>query len=229
MICTVHQPNYLPYLGFFEKASRSDIFIIYDTTQFKKNDWQNRNRICTPEGWQWITIAINHSFGQKILEVKIDNVKKPLKNNWNKLQTIYGKAPYFKDYSELFQKIYNGSYEYVSELNCDLIFTVSSILGLKTKFIKSSELSPIETKSTQALIDLCKQVSADTYISGKEGRNYLELDLFKEAGIKLEFQEYKHPEYKQFNNDVFQPYMSVIDLIFNCGEKSLEILKSGNG
>ncbi len=224
MICTVHQPNYLPYLGFFEKAVRSDVFIIYDTAQFKKNDWQNRNRLCSPDGWQWITIPIIHSFGQKIFEVKIDNLKKPLKNNWNKIQTIYGKAPFFKEYAEIFERIYKQSYEYVSELNTDLIYAISSILGIKTKFIKSSELAPINTKSTKALIDLCKTVNADTYISGSEGKNYLELNLFSDSGIKVEFQNYQHPTYKQFNNSIFQPFMSAIDLVFNCGNESINIL-----
>ena len=228
MICTIHQPNYLPYLGFFEKAFQSDVFIIYDTTQFKKNDWQNRNRLCTPEGWQWITIPVLHRFGQKINEVKIDNLKKPLKNNWNKIQTIYGKAPFFKDYGEIFEKIYKNTYDLISDLNCDMIYEIKSILGLRTRFVKSSELTPIETKSTQALIDLCKIVEADTYISGSEGKNYLDLDLFEKAGIELKFQNYRHPVYKQFNNSEFQPYMSVIDLIFNCGESSLKILNSEN-
>ena len=224
MICTVHQPNYLPYLGFFEKASASDIFVIYDTTQFKKNDWQNRNRICTAEGWQWITVPIIHSFGQKINEVKIDHSKKPLKNNWNKIQTVYGKAPYFKLYSEIFENIYKSEFENISDLNCEIIYAFSRIFMLKTKFIKSSGLLPIETKSTQALIDICKAVGADTYISGSEGKNYLEIGLFEQAGIKLEFQQYKHPVYTQFNNADFQPYMSAIDLIFNHGIHSLDIL-----
>lgn len=228
MICTVHQPNYLPYLGFFEKASQSDIFIIYDTTQFKKNDWQNRNRLCSTDGWQWITVSILHSFGQKIKEVEIDYTRKPLKNNWSKIQTIYGKAPYFKKYAGIFDDIYKKEYRYIADLNYDLITAISKILGLNTKFIRSSELRSIETKSSQALVDLCNIVSADTYISGSEGRNYLETNLFDESNIKLQFQNYKHPVYKQFNNSEFQPYMSIVDLIFNCGEASLEILKSGN-
>ncbi len=227
MICTVHQPNYLPYLGFFEKASQSDVFIIYDTTQFKKNDWQNRNRLCCTDGWQWITVSVIHGFGQKINEVKIDLLKKPLKNNWNKIKTLYGKAPYFKQFSEIFESIYTKEYQFIADLNYDLILAVSRILGLKTKFIRSSTLSPIETKSSQALIDLCNLVNADIYISGSEGRNYLELDLFASAGIELKFQDYEQPVYKQFNNPVFQPYMSVIDLIFNCGDESLKILSKG--
>ncbi len=224
MICTVHQPNYLPYLGFFEKASQSDLFIIYDTTQFRKNDWQNRNRLCSPEGWQWITVSILHSFGQKINEVEIDHTKKPLKNNWSKFQTVYGKAPYFKQYACIFEDIYKKDYRYIADLNCDLINAISKMLGLNTKFIRSSELPSIETKSTQALVDLCNIVKADIYISGSEGKNYLDTSLFDESKIELRFQNYKHPVYKQFNNPEFQPYMSIVDLIFNCGEESLNIL-----
>lgn len=224
MICTVHQPNYLPYLGFFEKALKSDIFIIYDTTQFKKNDWQNRNRLCSSEGWQWITIPVIHSFGQKINQVKIDISKKPLKNNWAKIKTIYGRAPFFKKYYDIFENIYSKDFIFIADLNCDLILALSNILGLNAKFIRSSALQQIETKSTEALIDLCKAVKADTYISGSEGKNYLDTGLFNKAGIELKFQNYAHPVYSQFNNPVFQPYMSIIDLIFNHGDESTGII-----
>ncbi len=121
MICTVHQPNYLPYLGFFDKASRCDIFILYDSTQFKKNDWQNRNRLCTKEEWQWISIPVLHNFGQKIFETKIDPNRKSLKSNWQTIRTIYGKAPFFKNYAERLEDIYTRNYEFVADLNCDII------------------------------------------------------------------------------------------------------------
>ena len=228
MICTIHQPNYLPYLGFFEKAFRSDIFVIYDTTQFRKNDWQNRNRICTLESWQWLSVPIIHNFGQKIKDVKIDTAKKPLKKNWNTIKTIYGKAPFFKNYSDQLEAIYTTNFEFVSDLNIVLIKLFANILGLKTKFIKNSDMPEISTFSTQALIDICKNVKADTYISGNEGRNYLQIELFEDAKIKVIFQKYNHPVYRQFNNNTFQPYMSVIDLIFNHGPESLSILLSGN-
>lgn len=227
MICTVHQPNYLPYPGFFEKANRSDIFILYDSTQFKKNDWQNRNKICTKDGWQWISIPILHHFGQKIYETKIDFNKKGLRSNWQTLQTVYGKAPFFKNYSEEFEKIYCSNYDLVADLNCDIIILIAKILGLNTKFIRNTTLSELTTKSTQALVDLCKIVKAQTYISGAEGRNYLELELFKKENINVEFQNYKHPLYKQFNSKIFQPYMSTIDLIFNYGPESLKIITGG--
>ncbi len=224
MICAIHQPNYLPYPGFFGKAIKSDVFIIYDTTQFRKNSFQNRNRVCTNDGWQWLTIPVEHSFGQKINEVKINQPEKALKNNWQKIQTVYGNAPYFRNYGPMLEDIYTGNYSKLADLNFELIMALSGMLNLKTEFIKSSFLSKIQTRSTQAIIDMCKEVHADTYLSGESGKNYLELDLFRKSGIEVKFQSFVMPSYRQFNNRVFQPGMSTIDLIFNHGEDCLEFL-----
>lgn len=224
MICTIHQPNYLPYLGFFEKAYNSDVFVLYDTTQFKKNDWQNRNKLCVNNGWQWISMPILHDFGQKINEVKIKDPEKNLQKNWRSIKVIYGKAPFFKEYSPVYEEIYNSNIELVAELNTKIILAAAVQLGLKTRFIKNSELPPIESKSTQALIDINKNAGADTYIAGAEGINYLDMDLWNSSGLKIIFQKYHHPVYKQFNSPEFQPYMNILDLLFNCGPESLEIL-----
>jgi hypothetical protein len=224
LICTIHQPNYLPYLGFFEKAYRSDVFILYDTTQFKKNDWQNRNKLCTKDSWQWISLPVKHDFGQKIFEVKIKDAGKSLEKNWRTIRVNYGRAPYFKEYSSEFENIFLSGGENLSDLNCRIIIKAAELLGLKAKFIKSSELPKLETTSTQALIDLTKLVGADTYISGGKGVNYLDMDLWNSTGLKILFQKYHHPVYRQFNSEVFQPHMNILDLLFNCGDKSLKIL-----
>jgi hypothetical protein len=165
-----------------------------------------------------------HSFGQKIYEVKIKDAGKSLEKNWRSIRVNYGRAPYFKEYSSEFEKLFLSGGENLSDLNCRIIMKTAELLGLKTKFIKSSELPKIETKSTQALIDLTKQVGADTYISGGGGVNYLDMDLWNSTGLKIMFQKYHHPVYRQFNSEVFQPNMNILDLLFNCGDKSLEIL-----
>lgn len=228
MICTIHQPNYLPYLGFFEKAYNADIFVLYDTTQFKKNDWQNRNKLCTANGWQWISMPILHDFGQKIFEVKIKDPEKNLAKNWRSIKVIYGRAPFFKNYSPVYEEIYNSKNEYVADLNISIIKAAAEHLGLKTKFIRSSELPEITSTSTQALIDITNHVNADTYISGAEGINYLDMDLWNSTGLKIIFQKYTHPVYIQFNSPEFQPYMNILDLLFNCGPDSLSILLGKN-
>jgi hypothetical protein len=221
MICSIHQPNYLPYPGFFDKASQSDIFVLYDTTQFEKNSWQNRNRICNKEGWQWLTIPIIHRFGQCINEVQIHNPESSLRKNWNTIKQVYSKAPFFGKYSEIFKDIYSKKYIYLSELNFDLISIICRILGINTKFVKSSQIVLKESGRTQALIEICKKTGADTYLSGISGQNYLDAKLFNESEIKLRFQNYSCPVYDQFNNNSFQPMMSIIDFIFNCGTNDL--------
>lgn len=226
MVCAVHQPNYLPYPGFFDKILKSDVFIIYDTAQFRKNNFQNRNRVCSPEGWQWLTVPVKHGFGQKIIEVEIENPRKSLKNNWKKIQTLYGKAPFFKQYSGIFENIYSKEYSSLAELNYDLITAICHDLSLNPKFIRSSSLDEIKSKSTEALIDMCKIAGADTYISGESGKNYLDMDLIEKSGIKIIFQNFVHPVYKQFNNNYFQPNMSIIDLIFNYGSNTLKLLST---
>jgi len=227
MICSVHQPNYLPYLGFFEKANKSDVFILYDTTQFKKNDWQNRNKICTPNGWDWITIPVVHDFGLAIKDTKINTPSKSLIKNWRALQTTYGRAPHFKKYSDQLEEIYSAGFEIISQLSRTLIIAIAGFLGLKTKFINSSEFQVIDSKSTQALIDLTKLSGADTYLAGAEGINYMDMDLWKLSGLNIKFQKFIHPAYKQFNNPVFQSHMCILDLLFNFGDDSLEIITKG--
>lgn len=224
MICSIHQPNYLPYLGFFEKAYNADIFVLYDSTQFKKNDWQNRNKLCTGNGWQWISMPILHNFGQKICEVKIKDPEKNLSKNWRSIKVIYGRAPFFREYESVYSEIYSSNIEYIADLNIKIILAAAAHLGLKTKFIRSSELPQLDSVSTQALIDIANNVNADTYISGAEGINYLDMDLWNKTRLKIIFQKYSHPVYRQFNSTDFQPYMSILDLLFNCGPDSLDIL-----
>jgi len=228
MICTIHQPNYLPYLGFFEKAYNSDIFVLYDSTQFKKNDWQNRNKLCSGNGWQWISLPILHDFSQKICEVKIKDPEKNLAKNWRSIKVIYGRAPFFKEYSPVYEQIYNSKIEFIAELNLKIIRAAAGHLGLNTKFIRSTELPEINTTSTQALIDITKHVNADTYISGAEGINYLDMDLWNSTGLRIIFQKYTHPVYPQFNSSEFQPYMNILDLLFNSGPDSLNVLLGKN-
>ncbi len=98
MIVSVHQPQYLPWLGYFDKIERSDIFVFLDNVQFKKNEWQNRNKIKTSEGWQWLSVPVIHKFMQKISEVKINNTVWWGKKHLNALVTNYSKAPFFKDH-----------------------------------------------------------------------------------------------------------------------------------
>ena len=226
MIVSIHQPQYLPWLGYFSKIDRSDIFILLDNVQFKKNEWQNRNRIRTAEGWQWITVPVLHKFLQKISEVEINNTVQWGKKHLNALITNYSKAPFFKEYIGFFEQTYAQDWKCLVDINIHIIQNLVKIMGIPDKELILASKFESREGPTERLIDLCKQVGADIYLSGKDGAKYLDLDIFKKESVEVIFQDYKHPQYPQLFGG-FEPYMSILDLLFNCGPESLSILRKG--
>ena len=220
MIVAVHQPQYLPWLGYFDKIRQADSFCYLDSVQYKKNDWQNRNRIKTSQGWQWLTVPVRFQFPEKICDVKINPTVNWRKKHLQSLVTNYRRAPYFEKYIEVYEQIYSEDWESVSELNIHFIERLVDALGLSRKpAVKSSQLE-LREDPTDRLIDICRQVKADTYLAGQDGMNYMDLERFKENGIEVIIQDFKHPIYPQMFNE-FQSHMSVVDLLFNCGPGSL--------
>lgn len=227
MIVSIHQPQYLPWLGYFDKISRSDIFVFLDNVQFKKNEWQNRNRIKSAQGWQWLTVPVIHKFSQKICEVKINNTVSWEKKHLKALITCYSKAPFFKEHIAFFEQIYAQEWQRLVDINIHIIHYLAKAFGLSgKKLVRASEYK-LREEATERLIDICKHLRGDVYLSGKDGANYLNLALFEKEGIQVIFQDYQHPHYPQLYGD-FEPYLSTIDLLFNCGPESLSILKKGD-
>ena len=227
MIVSIHQPNHLPYLGFFDKIARSDKFIVYDDAQFVKGDFHNRNKIRTQEGFQWLTVPVNVEFGDTINKVRIDNSSFWAKKHFKSITANYGNAPYFRDYIESFEKIYSKTWNNLAELNIEIIQLLIRFFNIKTPIVKSTELGNFKSKSTERLVDFCREVGATVYLSGSLGKNYIDKSVFEQAGIKVEYQNFNHPIYKQ-NFEGFIPNMSAIDLLFNCGGKSLSIIMQDN-
>lgn len=225
MIVAIHQPQYLPWLGYFGKIDKADIFVLLDDVQYKKNEWQNRNKIRTAKGWQWITVPVRYRFKDKINQVKIDSNRDWRGDHYKTLTTYYNKAPYFKNYEPFFKTAYTADWEYLIDINIHFIENLVKWLGITTKLVKASELK-LKGQKTGRLVEICKSLEADTYLSGKGGREYLDLNQFEKEGIKVLFQDFNCPVYKQVYND-FEPFMSVVDLLFNCGDKSLEVLRGG--
>ncbi len=220
MIVAVHQPQYLPWLGYFDKIRQADIFCYLDNVQYKKNDWQNRNRIKTSQGWQWITVPVRYQFPEKICEVKINPTVKWQKKQLQALITNYRRAPFFDNFFDIYEQIYSKNWEYLADLNIYSIERLKDALGLSQKpAIKSSQLE-LREDPTDRLIDICKAVKADTYMSGQDGVKYMDLERFKESSIKVVIQDFKHPVYPQLFEG-FESHMSVVDLLFNCGPGSL--------
>jgi len=223
MIAAIHQPQYLPWLGYFDKMINSDVFCYLDNVQYKKNEWQNRNRIKTANDWQWLTVPVLYRFPQKINEVKVNNPSKWQRKHLQAIITNYKKAPYFNDYFPFFEQTLERSWECIAELNIHLTEGFKAFLGLENKkTVIASDLN-LRADPTDRLIDICRAVGADTYLAGQDGAKYMELDRFKANEIEVIFQDYTHPGYPQLFGE-FQSHMSIIDLLFNCGEKSREIL-----
>jgi hypothetical protein len=225
MIVYVHQPEYIPWLGFFDKLARCDTYVIYDDVQYQHGGFHNRNRIRTSSGWEWLTVPINHGHPQIIKDVKISGADWRNKQ-LTKIRQNYAKTPFFKDYFNILSKEIGFNQEYLIQLDLCLINTIADLLKIKVKTVRSSELPYCGKEKNEKLIALCKHLGADTYLSGSGGKSYIDETLFKQAKITVQWHSYNHPAYKQLF-DSFQPNMSIIDLLFNAGSEAKNILLSG--
>lgn len=226
---SIHQPEHLPWLGFIHKVMSVDEFVLLDNVQFEKNYFQNRNKIRTDKGWQWITVPVKKfQHNQKINEIEISYDHEWQSKNINRIKQHYAKARYFNEYFPEFEKIYRTKFKLLRDLNIELIKFLLDKFGIHTKLYISSELlDNVGQGGTEVNLNISKRLNADIYLSGPFGKNYLDISKFEKENIKVEFQDFKHPIYKQVY-EPFIPNMSSIDLLFNYGPKSLSILTGEN-
>lgn len=226
MRVTIHQPEHLPWLGLFHKIDLADMFVVLDNVQFRRRYFQNRNKIRTHSGWDWVTVPIENGDRDSLLIQNVRIFKANLSwksRNLRAIQQYYSTADFFNSYWEEFIAIYNSDFDLLRDLNVSLIKFFLSKLGIKKNIKLSSELG-CSGKKGDLIFDICKTVGADTYVSGVSGKNYLDLYRFKQEKISVEFQEFFHPIYRQ-KYAPFIPCMSVIDLLFGFGSQSLDIIK----
>lgn len=228
MIVAGHQPNYLPYPGFFHKMMRVDIFVIADNVQFVKRGpfgWIHRNQIRTRDGTQWLTVPVltKGKFDQKICDASIDNKKSWRREHWRAIEINYSKAPYFKIYADSISSVYQREWEMLSLLSTEFIRALAATLHIETPVKIASSLK-VSGESTDYVIDICRKTGGTKYLSGKHGRDYLDASGFSAAGIELEFQEFTCPTYKQIDYPDFIPNLSIIDMLFNCGPETRDLL-----
>lgn len=224
MIVAVHQPNYLPYLGYFHKMARCNVLVLLDNAQLGTRSYTQRVKIRSSNGDTWLTVPalVKDRHGQRINEVEIDNTQAWQKKHWKTLLQSYGKASWFARYSGFFEEIYQSEHHLLGQLNERLIRYVAEMLEISTQIVPESSLSVCGT-GTERIINICRTLDADIYLSGQGGKNYLEEERFVESGIQLCYQSFEHPIYPQLHGE-FLPYMSIIDLLFNCGDESRNIL-----
>lgn len=230
-ILVAHQPEYLPWLGFISKAAMGDVYLLLDSVQFKKQNFQNRNKIRTRcnTGWQWLTVPLTRestSRDKKIFEARLAN------GSWKEehLRAItfaYSRSPYFSSVFSELETIYNLDWDNLCDLNFHLIQYAFKMFVVDIPVYRTSELIDmgyeITGQKTELIISMCRAVGARTFVSGDGAREYLDADMFRQNNINLVFQSFDHPEYTQVHGE-FISHMSFVDLLFNHGPRSTEIL-----
>lgn len=221
------QPGYLPWLGFFDQMRRADIFIYYDDVQYDKHGWRNRNRIKSPSGSSWLTVPVrHHGLGKpRILDVEIDHRTSWARKHLGTLRQFYSKAPAFRQYMPDFEAVLMQPWERIVELDVALVALMAGWLGISPVIHRSSELG-IGGDQSERLLRHCRHFSARRYLSGSAARDYLDVQQFNAAGVEVVWQDYQHPVYPQ-QYGAFVPYLSAIDLLFNCGDHSRAVLETG--
>jgi hypothetical protein len=228
MILTAHQPVYLPWLGLFHKIALADMFISFDQVQYQPKDWNNRNKIKTPQGLIWLSVPVLRKgyLETTISDIEINNTEPWARKHWKSMKIAYAKAPYFARYADFFEGTYARRWESLVELNTYMLRWFLETLGIPVP-VRSAGEWKFQGEKSGLVLDMCKQVGASQYIFGALGRDYADVNAFEMAEVKARFQDYDHPVYPQLHGD-FVPYLSIIDLLFNCGDESRDILLSGN-
>ncbi len=228
MRVAVHQPNYLPWLGFFKKMALCDAFILLDNVQYPRREFCNRTRVKSPQGAVWLTIpVIRGSINQQIREVKLFEPERNLVQQSKVLRHYYGQAPYYRLLATYLEPIFAEDWAELLPLNVALIKALADILGISTPLLFASGLGEPSGVKSERIIAICRQLGADTYLSGQGGRTYNDPGAFAAAGIKLVYQNFTPPEYPQ-GGEAFIPGLSVLNLIAYTGLASRRYLAEGS-
>ena len=225
-VVTIHQPEHLSYLGFFHKVSMAHTLVLLDNVQYEKNYFQNRNRIYTNSGVRYITVPV-YDTREDINKIEIadDFFKRTCRKNIITISDAYRKAPYWKTYGEEFLSIYQCGEKLLAKYNENLLRFILEALGIEVEIEHASDLN-VGGQKTELLIDILHEVGADKYIAGKSGEDYMDMSI---VDLPVEFQKFTHPVYTQWGKDHFEPFMSIIDALFNVGPSIMDIIASANG
>jgi hypothetical protein len=229
MLVAIHQPNFLPWLGYFDRMVRADLFVLLDHVQFERRNYQNRALIRLEDEARWLTVpVVQLSQKEKIVDKRVDNPPPGTArwwgpNSFNTLRYAYRKAPYFDLYAPRLREILETRWEKLVDLNIATLEFVREALGIATPMVRSSTL-PVEGARSGLLLDICSKVGASAFLGGMGGsRGYLDNEAFAAASMGVVWQEFRHPQYPQCGSAPFIPGLSALDLLFNCGPASREV------
>lgn len=212
----VCQSNYIPWKGYFDLIRQADVFVLYDTVQYTKNDWRNRNQILTSQGVSWLTVPVRHlHLGQLINEVQIADQRWQSKH-WRTVEQQYGRAPYFELYAADLSTLYLQEWHSLSLLNETLLRTLCRLMQITTRIVRAEDYDLIGDRN-ERLIQLAQEFQAHRYLSGPSAQSYLDQTMFTKANIEVSWMNYSgYRLYPQLH----QPFVhgvSVLDLLFNTG------------
>lgn len=228
MLVAIHQPNFLPWLGYFDRMVRADLFVLLDHVQFERRNYQNRTQILVEGEPRWLTVpVVQLSQKEKIIDKRVDNPAEGTArwwgpNSFSTLRYAYRKAPHFDLYAPRLKEIFETRWEKLVDLNIATLEFAREALGIRTPMIRSSTLQ-VEGQRSALLLDICKKVGATAFLGGMGGsRDYLDKEAFAAANMGVVWQDFRHPQYAQCGEGAFTPGLSVMDILFNCGPASRE-------
>lgn len=227
-VIAIHQPNYLPWLGYFHKIAHCDVFVFLDNVQYEKGGFTNRNKIKTPQGPKWLTVAVSTSgnYRQAVKDVMISDAALWGMQHWSALQSSYARARCFGEFSERLKPLYLRPWDRLADLNEALVIEICGMLGIAGVEFRVASSMDVSGAKSDLLAQICREAGANTYLTGTgASRVYLQEEPFRRAGVKVVFDEFTHPAYNQIWGD-FCPYMSVVDLLFNEGAASLGVMET---
>jgi hypothetical protein len=233
MIVAIHQPNFFPWLGYFDRMEASDMFVLLDHVQFERRNYQNRMMIRLEDEARWLTVpVVQLSQKESIIDKRVDNPAEPSGPRWwgpnsfNTLRYAYRKAPYFETYAPRLREIFEARWDRLVDLNIATLDFMREALEIATPMVRSSTL-PVEGQRSGLLLNICRHVGASAFLGGMGGsRTYLDNEAFSAANMGVKWQAFRHPTYPQSGAAPFIKGLSGLDLLFNCGPRSAEIFRN---
>ena len=227
MKIAILQSNYIPWKGYFDLINMVDTFVLFDTVQFTRRDWRNRNKIKTQNGLEWLTIPVQvkGNYSQTIQDTIVAQ-KDWGKKHWRTIQHHYAKTKYFSEYKDIFEHVYlDFEDKYLSDINYRFLTQINTILSIETKICWSRDFK-LGADKNENLLEICKDCHATDYISGPAAKSYLDMALFQQEDINVTWMDYSnYPQYTQLHPP-FDHGVTILDLIFNEGSKSINFMKS---
>ncbi len=223
--CAILQSNYIPWKGVFDMINQVDTFVFFEDVDYTKRDWRTRNKIKTANGEVWLSVPVKKSSrGTKIFEIEISQEENWQEKHYKTIIGSYKKAKYFTDYHYLLEEIYlKQKWTNLSEFNIFTTKLLAHSLGITTQFVNSVDLATSGIKDDK-LIEVCQKIGADYYLSGPAAKDYIVNDKFEQANIQLAYIDYNYyPKYQQLHGE-FDHYVSVLDVLFNCGKDARDYI-----